>query len=319
MKIVVLDGYTLNPGDLSWDGLNKIGDLHVFDRTSHDEILSRCDGAEIVFTNKTPMSRETLSSLKSLKYIGVLATGYNIVDVQAAKELGIVVTNIPTYGTAAVSQFVFALLLEICHHVGDHSQKVKDGVWSNCPDFCFWDYPLIELAGKTMGIVGMGKIGKASATIAQALGMKVLAFDHYKDASLESETLKYVELYDLLKQSDIVNLHCPLFEDTKGMINQETIAMMKDGVIIINTSRGPLIVEQDLADALNSGKVYAAAVDVVSTEPAKMDNPLIHAKNCIITPHIAWAPTESRERLINIAVDNLEKFLNQEPVNVIKG
>ena len=318
MKIVVLDGYTLNPGDLSWDGLEKIGDLHVYDRTSHEDIINRSEGAEIVFTNKTPMSRETLSSLKDLKYIGVLATGYNIVDIEAAKEFGIVVTNIPTYGTAAVSQFVFALLLEICHHVGEHSEKVKEGAWSNCPDFCFWNHPLIELAGKTMGIVGMGKIGKASAKIAQAMGMKVLAFDHYRDESLENETLKYVDLLELYRHSDIVNLHCPLFEDTKGMINRETIAMMKDGVIIINTSRGPLIVEQDLADALNSGKVYAAAVDVVSTEPAKMDNPLIQAKNCIITPHIAWAPTESRERLMTIAVDNLEKFLNNEPINVIK-
>lgn len=317
MNIVVLDGYTLNPGDLSWDGLNKMGALTVYDRTSHEDILKRCEGAEIVFTNKTPLSRETLSSLKALKYIGVLATGYNVVDVQAAKEFGIVVTNIPTYGTMAVSQFVFALLLEICHHVGEHSEKVKEGDWSRCPDFCFWNHPLIELAGKTIGIVGMGKIGKSTAKIAQAFGMKVLAFNRSKDESLESETLKYVDLQTLYKNSDIVSLHCPLFDDTKGMINKETIAQMKDGVIIINTSRGPLIVEEDLAEALNSGKVYAAAVDVVSTEPATKDNPLITARNCIITPHIAWAPFESRERLMNIAVDNLEKYLNNELVNVV--
>lgn len=318
MNIIVLDGYTLNPGDLSWDGLKKMGALTVYDRTSHEDILKRCDGAEIVFTNKTPLSRETLSSLKALKYIGVLATGYNVVDIQAAKEFGIVVTNIPTYGTMAVSQFVFALLLEICHHVGEHSEKVKEGDWSRCPDFCFWNHPLIELAGKTIGIVGMGKIGKSTAKIAQAFGMKVLAFNRSKDESLESETFKYVDLQTLYKNSDIVSLHCPLFDDTKGMINKETIAQMKDGVIIINTSRGPLIVEEDLAEALNSGKVYAAAVDVVSTEPAQMDNPLITAKNCIITPHIAWAPFESRERLMNIAVDNLEKYLNNESVNVVK-
>lgn len=319
MKLVVLDGYTLNPGDLSWDGLEKLGELHVYDRTSTDAIVERCEGAKIIFTNKTPLTRETLSTLKELKYIGVLATGYNVVDIEAAKEFGIVVTNIPTYGTAAVSQFVFALLLEICHHVGAHSDKVKEGTWSNCEDFCFWDYPLIELSGKTMGIVGMGRIGKESAKIAQALGMKVLACDHYKDTSLESDTLKYVELHELYRESDIVNLHCPLDDKSKGMINRETIGMMKDGVMIINTSRGPLIVEQDLADALNSGKVYAAAVDVVSTEPAKMDNPLILAKNCIITPHIAWAPIESRARLMTIAVNNLESFLNEIPLNVVNA
>ncbi len=317
MKLVVLDGYTLNPGDLSWGGLEKMGDLHVYDRTSDDAIIERCEGAKIIFTNKTPLTRETLNALKDLKYVGVLATGYNVVDIEAAKEFGIVVTNIPTYGTAAVSQFVFALLLEICHHVGAHSESVKQGTWSSCPDFCFWDYPLIELSGKTMGIVGMGRIGKESAKIAQAMGMNILACDHYQDASLESETLKYVDLNELYKASDVINLHCPLDDKSKGMINRETIEVMKDGVIIINTSRGPLIVEQDLADALNSGKVYAAAMDVVSTEPAKMDNPLIQAKNCIITPHIAWAPIESRARLMAIAIDNLDKFLNGSPVNVV--
>ena len=319
MKIVVLDGYTLNPGDLSWEALSKLGALQVYDRTQSDEILSRCEGAQIIFTNKTPLTRETLSTLKALKYIGVLATGYNVVDCEAAREFGIVVTNIPTYGTAAVAQFVFALLLEICHHVGSHSEKVKEGDWTNSPDFCFWNYQLIELAGKTMGIVGMGRIGKASAKIAQALGMTVLANDHHIDPSIESETLRYVTLDELYKHSDVINLHCPLFEASKGMINKESIAMMKDGVMIINTSRGPLIVEQDLADALNSGKVYAAAVDVVSTEPAQMDNPLIHAKNCIITPHIAWAPIESRARLMDIAVNNLEQFLNHTPENVVNN
>ena len=259
----------------------------------------------------------TLKNLPKLQYIGVLATGYNVVDVKAAKDLGIVVTNIPTYGTTAVAQFVFALLLEICHHVGEHSEAVRKGAWSNCQDFCFWNYPLIELAGKKMGIIGMGRIGQATAKIAQALGMYVLANDSYKNEAFVSDTFQYVELDQLYAEADVISLHCPLFDSTMGMINKESIHKMKDGVIIINTSRGPLIVEQDLADALNSGKVAGAAVDVVSTEPAKMDNPLISAKNCLITPHIAWAPKESRERLMDIAVDNLNKFLQKTPTNVV--
>lgn len=240
-----------------------------------------------------------------------------MVDTEAAKELGIIVTNIPTYGTAAVAQFTFALLLEMCHHVWAHSEEVKRGVWSNNPDFCFWNYPLVELAGKTLGIIGFGRIGRAVSEIGQALGMKVVAYDRFRDDSLETETLRYAELDELLAIADVISLHCPLFEDNKGMINRNTIAKMKDGVMLINTSRGPLIVEEDLAEALNSGKVAGAALDVLSVEPPKVDNPLLKAKNCIVTPHIAWAPKESRERLMNIAADNLERFLAGNPVNVV--
>lgn len=321
MKIVVLDGYTLNPGDLSWGDLERIGSLTVYDRTAYDmsgqdKIIERVEDAEIVFTNKTPITREIMDKARNLKYIGVLATGFNVVDVEAAKEKGIAVTNIPAYGTAAVAQMTFALLLELCHHVWYHSEQVMKGKWTNYQDFCFWDYPLIELSGKTMGIIGFGKIGQAVGQIAQAFGMKVLAFDAFKNESLESATLKYAELDELLAQSDVISLHCPLFESTKGIINKNTIAKMKDKAMLLNTSRGPLIVEEDLAEALNSGKL-AAAVDVVSQEPIKADNPLLKAKNIIITPHIAWAPIESRKRLMGIAVDNLEKFLVNEPVNVV--
>ncbi|MHB8064160.1 MAG: D-2-hydroxyacid dehydrogenase [Ruminiclostridium sp.] len=317
MKIVVLDGYTLNPGDLTWKGLEKLGVLTVYDRTTEDKIFERIGDAEIVFTNKTPLTRETLERVPSVKYIGVLATGYNVVDTAAAKERGIAVTNIPTYGTAAVSQFAFALLLEICHHVWVHNEEVKKGTWTKGLDFCFWNYPLIELAGKTMGIIGFGKIGQTTAKIAQSFGMKVLAYDEYQNKKLENETLKYVTLDELFAGSDVISLHCPLFENTKGLINKNTIVKMKDGVIILNTSRGPLIVEEDLAEALNSGKVFGAAVDVVSSEPIKMGNPLMNAKNCIITPHIAWAPKESRARLMNIAVENLDAFLKGELVNIV--
>lgn len=317
MKLVVLDGYTLNPGDLSWEELEKLGDLTVYERTPEDKIVERIGDAEIVFTNKTPLPREVLSKVPNVKYIGVLATGYNIVDIEAAKELGITVTNIPTYGTDSVAQMVFAHLLEICHHVAAHSDAVKNGEWTNNVDWCFWKYPLIELAGKTMGIIGYGRIGQAVGRVAQAFGMKVLANDKYPNKDLESDTLKYVELDELLANSDVISLHCPLFEENKGMINKDSIAKMKDGVIIINTSRGPLIVEDDLAEALNSGKVYAAGLDVVSTEPIKADNPLLKAKNIFLTPHIAWAPKESRQRLMDIAVNNLKQFLEGSPVNVV--
>jgi glycerate dehydrogenase len=317
MKIVVLDGYTLNPGDLRWDGLESLGDLVVYDRTPADKIIERIGDAEIVFTNKTPLTKETFDKVHNVKYVGVLATGYNVVDTYAAKEKGIPVTNIPTYGTTAVAQMTFALLLEMCHHVWAHSEEVKKGEWTNCSDFCFWNYPLVELAGKTIGLIGYGRIGQITGQIAQALGMKVLAYDAYQNKDLECETMKYVELDELLENSDVISLHCPLFENTKGIINKDTIGKMKDGVMIVNTSRGPLIVEEDLAEALNSGKVAGAAVDVVSAEPAKMDNPLMTAKNCIITPHISWAPKESRKRLMNIAVDNLKQFIEENPVNVV--
>jgi glycerate dehydrogenase len=317
MKIVVLDGFTLNPGDLTWEGLEKLGKLTVYDRTPAEKIVERIGDAEIIYTNKTPLSQETLEKAASVKFIGVLATGYNVVDTAAAKERGIVVTNIPTYGTTAVAQFVFALLLEICHHVWAHNEAVKQGAWSSCPDFCFWNYPLVELAGKTMGVIGFGRIGQATAKIAQSFGMKVLACDEYQNKTLENETLKYATLDELLAESDVISLHCPLFESTKGIINRNSISKMKDGVILINTSRGPLVVEADLAEALNKGKVAGAGVDVVSTEPVKTNNPLLRAKNCIITPHIAWAPKESRARLINIAVNNLKAFLDGTPINVV--
>ena len=319
MKIVILDGYTENPGDLSWEGFEKLGDLTVYDRTPADKIAERIEGAEAVIINKTPLSAETIAGCPTLKYIGVLATGYNVVDVQAARDRGIPVCNIPTYGTAAVGQFAIALLLEICHHIGEHSQSVHNGDWESCVDWCYWNYPLIELDGKTMGIIGFGRIGQTTARIAQALGMKVLAYDQYENKSLESDTMKYTTLDDLLAKSDVISLHCPLFESTQGIINKDSIAKMKDGVIILNNSRGPLFVEQDLADALNSGKVAAAGLDVVSTEPIHGDNPLLKAKNCIITPHISWAPKESRQRLMDIAVDNLEKFLAGNPQNVVNN
>ncbi|MCB6643771.1 D-2-hydroxyacid dehydrogenase [[Clostridium] scindens] len=317
MKIVVLDGYTLNPGDISWEGLEALGEVTVYDRTKPEEVVERIGDAEVVYTNKTPITRETLDQCGNIRFIGVLATGYNIIDIEAAKEKGIPVSNIPTYGTAAVSQYAIALLLELCHHIGEHSDAVKNGEWTSNPDWCFWKYPLVELAGKTMGIVGFGRIGQDTGKIAQALGMKVLAFDAYKRPELESETCRYADLDTLLAESDVISLHCPLFPDTEGIINKDTIAKMKTGVMIINDSRGPLIVEEDLRDALNSGKVAGAALDVVSTEPIKMDNPLLSAKNVILTPHIAWAPKESRQRLMDIAVENLQCFVDGAPQNVV--
>ena len=297
MKIVVLDGYCLNPGDLDWKGLEALGECIVYDRTSltdMEEVISRIGDADIVYTNKTPMPREVFEKCPNIRFVGVLATGYNVVDVNTAKEKGIPVANIPTYGTASVGQFAIALLLEICHHVGHHNPVVHEGKWESNPDWCFWDYPLIELDGKNMGIIGYGRIGQATGKIAQALGMKVLAYDAYKNPALENENCRYVELDELLSQSDVIALHCPLFPETEGIVNKENIAKMKDGVIMLNNSRGPLMVEQDLVDA-----------------------PLLGAKNCIITPHISWAPKESRKRLMDIAVNNLEEFLKGSPVNVV--
>ena len=316
MKIVILDGYTENPGDLSWGGFEALGSLTVYDRTPENLIVERIGDADAVITNKTPISKATFDACPKIRYVGVLATGYNVVDVNTAKERGIVVTNIPTYGTASVAQFAIALLLEICHHTAHHSDAVFSGRWQNNADWCFWDYPLIELAGKTMGIIGFGRIGQNTGVIAKALGMKVLAFDSYPNDTGRA-IADYVSLDELLAASDVVALHCPLFPETEGIVNKNTIAKMKDGVIILNNSRGPLVVEQDLADALNSGKVYAAGLDVVSSEPIRGDNPLLKAKNCIITPHISWAPKESRQRLMDIAVDNLKQFVNKTPVNVV--
>ncbi len=311
MKIVVLDGYTENPGDLSWEGLEALGELKVYERTPVRQVAERIGDAQAVYTNKTPISRETIEKCPELKFIGVLATGYNVIDVEAAKERGIVVSNIPTYGTAAVAQMAIALLLEVCHHVGAHSESVHAGDWEACKDWCYWNYDLIELDQKTMGIIGYGRIGKATGKIAKALGMKVIAYD----AFVQEEESR--ELDTVLSESDVIVLHCPLFPETEEIIRAQTISRMKDGVIIINNSRGQLINERDLAQALENGKVGAAGLDVVSTEPIRGDNPLLGAKNCFITPHISWAPKESRQRLMDIAVANLEAFLKGVPVNCV--
>ena len=319
MNIVVLDGYTENPGDLRWDGLAALGALTVYDRTDpQDEglIARRMAGAELVFTNKVPITRAAIDACPQLRFIGVLATGYNIVDCAYAREKGIPVSNVPAYGTAAVSQFSIALLLELCHHIGHHDRAVHAGRWQAAPDWCFWDYPLIELAGKTIGIIGFGRIGQAEGRVAKALGMRVLAHDiHPTDAG--REIAEYVELDTLYAQADVISLHCNLTPENTGLICRESIEKMKDGVLIVNNARGPLVDEADLAAALNSGKVAGAALDVVSTEPIRADNPLLHAKNCILTPHISWAPKESRQRIMDCTVENAKAFLAGSAVNVV--
>ncbi len=321
MKIVVLDGYTENPGDLSWDGFKEYGDVVVYDRTPYNdsEIIKRLEGADIAVTNKTPVNRYVIESIPSLKFITVLATGYNVVDTAFAKEKGIVVSNVPTYGTDSVSQFAIALLLELCHHIGHHSDEVHNGRWENNADWCFWDYPLIELSGKTLGIIGFGRIGHRTGEIAKALNMRVIVNDSFVNPSFVEEGFTYVTRDELFKESDAIALHCPLFPSTQGLINKDSIAKMKDGVLIVNNSRGQLIVEEDLAEALNSGKVGGAAVDVVSTEPIKGDNPLLKAKNCIITPHMSWGAREARERIMDISTRNIKAFISGEPENVVNS
>ena len=319
MKIVVLDGYTLNPGDLSWESIKAFGELTVYDRTPVDdaeEIVKRIGDAEIVFTNKTPLSAEIFTRCPGMKFVGVLATGYNVVDIEAAKKAGVPVCNVPVYGTSSVSQFAIALLLELCHHIGHHDATVKAGKWQNCADFCYWDYPLYELDGKTLGVIGLGKIGVHTAKIAGALGMRVIAYDPYPSDAGRAEA-EYVEFDALLAQADAICIHMPLVPFSEGLINKENIAKMKDGVLLVNNSRGQIVVEKDLADALNAGKVGGAALDVVSTEPIRGDNPLLTAKNCIITPHISWAPIESRERIMQTSAQNLKSFLDGSPVNVV--
>lgn len=311
MNIVVLDGYAANPGDLSWAPMEKLGALRVYDRTAPQDVAERISDAEIVFTNKVVLNRDLLAGAKKLKYVGVLATGYNVVDVAAARELGVTVTNIPAYSTDSVAQLVFALLLEICHHVGDHSRAVHAGRWSSNPDFCFWDSPLMELRGKTMGVIGYGRIGKRVAEIARCFGMNVLAWTR------TPRDPECVSLDELLRASDVVTLHCPLFPETKNLINRETIAKMKDGAILINTSRGPVVNDLDLSEALKSGKLYAAAADVATVEPIPADNPLLGLDNMFFTPHIAWATYEARVRLMDIAVENLEAYLNHRPQNAV--
>ena len=308
MKIVILDGYTANPGDLSWDKLKAFGEVVVYDRTSPAQVKERSSGANMLLTNKTVISRELMEACSELNYIGVLATGYNVVDLQAAKELGITVTNIPAYSTDSVVQMTFALLFELCTNVGIHNAAVKSGKWENAKDFCFWETPLIAVKDKVFGIVGYGKIGRAVAEAAKAFGKKVCVCTRTpsKVADPEIEVLTREELF---AKADIISLHCPLTEENKEMINRESIAKMKEGVILLNTGRGPLINEADLAEALHSGKIYAAGVDVVSVEPIKAENPLLSCDNCIITPHIAWAPKETRARLIEIAVENVKSFM----------
>ncbi len=317
MKIVVLDGYCLNPGDLNWDALRALAEVELHDRTAAADVVSRAANADMVMTNKTPLDRATQAQLPKLRYIGVLATGYNVVDVVAAKERGIVVTNIPTYGTASVAQHAFALLLELCHHVGLHAESVRQGEWSSNPDWSFWKTPLVELAGKTMGIVGFGRIGRQTAKIADAMGMRVLAHDTYQGNSPDYEGFRWAELDELLAVSDVVSLHCPLTPENKGMINTARLRGMKKTAMLLNTSRGPLIADQDLADALNAGVIAGAGLDVLSVEPPAAGNPLFSARNCLVTPHIAWATREARSRLMDVAVSNVAAFLSGKPENVV--
>ena len=317
MKLVILDGYTENPGDLSWDGLRELAEVTVYDRTSLTDpaqTIARIADAEIVLTNKTPLPRAVFEACPNIKMVGVLATGYNVVDIACARERGIPVCNVPAYGTASVSQYAIALLLEACHHIGHHSDAVLAGRWASCPDWCFWDYPLIELEHKTIGIIGFGRIGQSTGRIAKALGMRVLAYDVFPTDAGRAVG-EYVDLDTLLAASDVIALHCNLTPENEKIICRENIAKMKDGVILVNNARGQLVAEQDLADALNSGKVAAAALDVVSTEPIRSDNPLLQAKNCIITPHISSAPIESRQRILDCTIRNVRQFLSGTPEN----
>lgn len=316
MKIVILDGFAVNPGDLSWDVLNQFAEVTVYNRTPEDLVIERIDDAEIIVTNKIPATEQLLDACPAIRLICVSATGYNVVDCEAARKRGILVCNVPAYGTSAVSQFTFSLLLELCNAVGHHSQAVHAGKWTSCPNFCFWDTPQMELAGKTMGIIGFGRIGRAVGTIANAFGMNVLAYN--RSRCPEGEAIgRYVDLDTLLARSDVISLHCPMTSETEKLINAETLSKMHDGTILLNTARGGLLDETAVADALRSGKLRGAAVDVASTEPISADNPLLTAPNCIITPHMAWAPTESRQRIIDCIVNNIQGFLNGKAVNVV--
>jgi glycerate dehydrogenase len=317
MKIVILDGYTMNPGDLSWDGLRELGDLDVYDRTYPGQVLERAKGADILLINKAVLNSEILKALPDLKYAGVLATGYNVIDLEEAGRHGIIVTNVPAYSTDSVAQMTFALILELCNHVQSHSDSVMSGKWSACPDFSYREYPLIELASKTMGIIGYGNIGRKVCQIACSFGMKVMVAESSRKNQPTQKRIERVGLTELLSSSDIVSIHCPLTPETRGMINIENLKLMKRSAFLINTSRGPVVVEKDLADALNEGLIAGAGLDVLSSEPPSHDNPLFSAKNCIITPHIAWATREARKRLIDIAVDNVRAFIQGSPINVV--
>ncbi len=316
-KIVVLDGYTANPGDLSWDELSALGECTIYDRTAPEQLLERAADAEILLTNKVVITAEHLASLPALRYIGVLATGYNVVDTAAAKERGIIVTNIPSYSTASVGQMVFAHILNIAQQVKHHSDEVRKGRWADCQDFSFSDTPLIELLGKKIGLVGLGQTGFHTARIALGFGMKVRAYTSKSPLQLPPEIRK-MELDALFRECDVISLHCPLTEQTRHLVDARRLALMKPNAILINTSRGPLINEQDLADALNNGQIYAAGIDVLSSEPPRADNPLLTARNCFITPHIAWATKAARERLMTIMLDNVKAYISGKPVNVVK-
>ena len=316
MTIVILDGYALNPGDLSWDFLNQFGSVTIYDRTPEDQIVSRIGDADIVILNKCPVTAATLDACPGIKLICVLATGYNVVDTAAAKAHGIPVCNVPDYGTSAVAQFTFALLLELCHRVVHHGETVRAGKWCDCPDFCYWDTPQMELAGKTMGIIGFGRIGRAVGRIAKAFGMNVIAYN--RSQCEEGKAIgKYVSLEQLLATADVISLHCPLSSENTGMIGADAIAKMKDGAILLNTARGPLVDETALRAALESGKLRAAACDVISQEPMKANNPLKDAPNCIVTPHMAWAPIESRKRIQDCTERSIRAFLDGKPINTV--
>ena len=317
MKITILDGYPLNPGDLDWGYLEKYGDVTVHERTAAAEVAERAAGATAVLTNKVPLGADALRQLPDLKYIGVLATGYNIIDTAYAKKHGIVVTNVPGYSTQSVAQLTFALLLELCHHVQRHSDSVKAGKWSRSPDFSFWDYPLMELAGKTMGIVGFGDIGKQVADIATAFGMQVVAQSRTETDQSHRRNFRWAGLDELLDQSDVVSLHCPLTPQTQGMINADALARMKASAFLLNTSRGPLVEGEALAAALNADRLAGAGVDVLAVEPPEANNPLFAAKNCLVTPHIAWATKEARTRLMGTVDENLKAYLAGRPINVV--
>jgi glycerate dehydrogenase len=316
MRIVVVDGHTLNPGDLSWQELEQLGELRVFPRSSPDELLARAREAEAALTNKAPFDRKTIEALPKLKYIGVTATGYNIVDVTAARERGVTVTNVPAYGSASVAQMAFALLLELTNRVGHHAATVRERRWSQSPDFCYWDYPLIELSGKTLGIVGLGKIGEATARIGLAFGMNVIATQRTPKAR-PSLSVEFVSMDELFSRSDVVSLHCPLTAETKGLVNKARLQTMKPSAFLINTSRGPLIVEEHLAEALAQKTIAGAGLDVLAVEPPPPNHILFHAPNCLITPHISWATYAARKRLMDIAVANLKGWSDGAPQNVV--
>jgi glycerate dehydrogenase len=317
MKIVVLDGHALNPGDLNWDAIEKFGKLTVHDRTAPFQMLERAANAEVLLTNKTPVRAEIINQLPKLKFIGVLATGYNIIDTEAATKKGVVVSNIPDYGSYSVAQLTFALLLELCHHVQAHSDTVHEGKWARSLDWCYWDYPLVELFGKTIGIIGFGSIGQKVGDMATAFGMNIIGAARNRSDQASRKNFEWAEIPDLLERADVVSIHCPLTPETKGLINSKSLASMKRSAFLLNTSRGPIVVDEQLAEALNKNVIAGAGIDVLSVEPPPGTNPLFKARNCIITPHIAWATKEARARLMDMAVKNLEAFVRKQPINVV--